>query len=236
MNMLDKDSAENLLRKIGEEDPTLEERIREKMFTFEDIRKLDNRAIIEVLKAVDKNTLIVALKGAPDDIKEKFFSNMSKRAAEDNAGGHGGSSDPVRKSEVERAQKQVVAVIRKLIDEGKDRARWRRGVCLRTSVPYSGRIPRPRSRGRDPLAPEERTTEALEERIRELEREVETLTNRNKALEEDLRRLEEEIRRKEEDLTESLSGEVILGEETSYRSRLYGSSTSQVHRGASDKG
>ncbi|MDQ7038370.1 MAG: flagellar motor switch protein FliG [Aquificota bacterium] len=118
MNMLDKDTAESLLRKIGEEDPTLEERIREKMFTFEDIRKLDNRAIIEVLKAVDKNTLIIALKGAPDDIKEKFFSNMSKRAArimqEDME-----ALGPVRKSEVEKAQKQVVSVIRKLIDEGK---------------------------------------------------------------------------------------------------------------------
>jgi len=118
MNMLDKETAENLLRKIGEEDPTLEEKIREKMFTFEDIRKLDNRAIIEVLKAVDKNTLIIALKGAPDDIKEKFFSNMSKRAAkimqEDME-----ALGPVKKSEVEKAQKQVVAVIRKLIDEGK---------------------------------------------------------------------------------------------------------------------
>ena len=118
MNMLDKETAESLLRKIGEEDPTLEEKIREKMFTFEDIRKLDNRAIIEVLKAVDKNTLIIALKGAPDDIKEKFFSNMSKRAAkimqEDME-----ALGPVKKSEVEKAQKQVVAVIRKLIDEGK---------------------------------------------------------------------------------------------------------------------
>ncbi len=118
MNMLDKETAENLLRKIGEEDPTLEERIREKMFTFEDIRKLDNRAIIEVLKAVDKNTLIVALKAAPDDIKEKFFSNMSKRAAkimqEDME-----ALGPVRKTEAEKAQKQVVGVIRKLIDEGK---------------------------------------------------------------------------------------------------------------------
>ena len=118
MNMLDKETAETLLRKIGEEDPTLEEKIREKMFTFEDIRKLDNRAIIEVLKAVDKNTLIIALKGAPDDIKDKFFSNMSKRAAkimqEDME-----ALGPVKKSEVEKAQKQVVAIIRKLIDEGK---------------------------------------------------------------------------------------------------------------------
>jgi len=118
MNLLDKDTAESLLRRIGEEDPTLEEKIREKMFTFEDIRKLDNRAIIEILKAVDKNTLIVALRGAPDDIKEKFFSSMSKRAAkimqEDME-----ALGPVKKSEVEKAQKQVVATIRKLINEGK---------------------------------------------------------------------------------------------------------------------
>ncbi len=118
MNMLDKETAESILRKIGEEDPTLEERIREKMFTFEDIRKLDNRAMIEILKAVDKNTLIVALKAAPDDIKDKFFANMSKRAAkimqEDME-----ALGPVRKSDAEKAQKQVVAVIRKLIDEGK---------------------------------------------------------------------------------------------------------------------
>jgi len=118
MNMLDIDTAESLLKRIGEEDPTLEERIREKMFTFEDIRRLDNRSMIEVLKAVDKNTLIVALKGAPDDIKDKFFSNMSKRAAkimqEDME-----ALGPVRKSEVEKAQKQVVSVVRKLIDEGK---------------------------------------------------------------------------------------------------------------------
>jgi len=79
---------------------------------------LDNRAIIEVLKAVDKNTLVIALKGAPDDIKDKFFSNMSKRAAkimqEDME-----ALGPVKKTEVEKAQKQVVAIIRKLIDEGK---------------------------------------------------------------------------------------------------------------------
>ncbi len=118
INMLDRDTAEDILRKIGEEDPTLEDKIREKMFTFEDIRKLDNRAIIEVLKSVDKNTLIVALKAAPDDIKEKFFSNMSKRAAkimqEDME-----ALGPIKKSEAEKAQKQIVAVIRKLIDEGK---------------------------------------------------------------------------------------------------------------------
>ncbi|WP_461828657.1 flagellar motor switch protein FliG [Aquifex sp.] len=118
LNSLDKETREVLLQAIGQEDPILEERIREKMFTFEDIRKLSDRDIIEILKVVDKNTLMIALKGAPEDIKQKFLKNMSKRAAklflEDME-----ALGPVKKSEIERAQKQIVSVIRKMIDEGK---------------------------------------------------------------------------------------------------------------------
>ena len=118
LNSLDKETREMILQSIGQEDPLLEEKIREKMFTFEDIRKLSDRDIIEILKTVDKNTLMIALKGAPEDIKQKFLSNMSKRAAkiflEDME-----ALGPVKKSEIERAQKQVVSLIRKMIDEGK---------------------------------------------------------------------------------------------------------------------
>ncbi len=117
LNMLDKDTTNKILAKLDEEDPYLSERIKEKMFTFEDIRKLDNRAIVEVLKAVDKNTLLIALKGAPEDIKEKFFSNMSRKAAEimkEDMEAMG----PVRASEVEKAQKEVVKVIKNLADQG----------------------------------------------------------------------------------------------------------------------
>jgi len=118
LNSLDKETRELILQTIGQEDPILEEKIREKMFTFEDIRKLSDRDIIEVLKVVDKNTLMIALKDAPEDIKQKFLSNMSKRAAklflEDME-----ALGPVKKSEVEKAQKQIVNVIRKMIDEGK---------------------------------------------------------------------------------------------------------------------
>ncbi len=118
LNSLDKETREMLLQAIGEEDPILEERIREKMFTFEDIRKLSDRDIIEILKIVDKNTLMIALKGAPEDIKQKFLKNMSKRAAklflEDME-----ALGPIKKSEIERAQKQIVSIIRKMIDEGK---------------------------------------------------------------------------------------------------------------------
>ena len=118
LNSLDKETRELILQTIGQEDPILEEKIREKMFTFEDIRKLSDRDIIEVLKVVDKNTLMIALKDAPEDIKQKFLSNMSKRAAKlfledmDALG-------PVKKSEIEKAQKQIVNFIRRMIDEGK---------------------------------------------------------------------------------------------------------------------
>ncbi|MDW8066955.1 MAG: flagellar motor switch protein FliG [Aquificaceae bacterium] len=117
LNMLDREAVNKILAKLDEEDPYLSEKIKEKMFTFEDIRKLDNRAIVEVLKAVDKSTLIIALKGAPENIKEKFFSNMSKKAAdimrEDME-----ALGPVRASEVEKAQKQVIQVIKNLADQG----------------------------------------------------------------------------------------------------------------------
>lgn len=117
LNLLEKSAADAILHQLDEEDPYLAEKVREKMFTFEDIRKLDNRAIVEILKAVDKNTLIVALKGAPEDIKVKFFSNMSKKAAEimkEDMEALG----PVRTSEVEKAQKEVIKIIRKLADQG----------------------------------------------------------------------------------------------------------------------
>lgn len=117
LNALDRDTANRILSKLDEEDHYLAERIKEKMFTFEDIRKLDKRAIVEILKAVDKNTLVLALKGAPEDIREKFFSSMSKKAAEiikEDIEALG----PVRISEVEKAQKQIAQTIKKLADHG----------------------------------------------------------------------------------------------------------------------
>jgi flagellar motor switch protein FliG len=117
LNVLDRNTANSILAKLEQEDPYLAEKIREKMFTFEDIRKLDNRAIVEILKAVDKNVLMIALKGAPEDIKEKFLSNMSKKAAEimrEDMEAMG----PVRASEVERAQKEVIKVVKNLADQG----------------------------------------------------------------------------------------------------------------------
>ncbi len=118
VNNLPKEVAQELLDEIRKENPSLADSIEERMFKFEDIIKLDNRAIIEILKAVDKNDLLLALKGAPQEILDKFLSNMSKRAAqmflEDLE-----ALGPVKKSDVERARKKVIAIIKKLAEEGK---------------------------------------------------------------------------------------------------------------------
>lgn len=88
------------------------------MFTFEDILKLDNTAIREILKEVDKQTLMMALKGAPEELKQKFLSNMSQRAAqafEEEMQFLG----PVKVKEVEAAQRKIVEIVQKLAEEGK---------------------------------------------------------------------------------------------------------------------
>jgi len=117
VNVLPKELGQEILDEIRKENPTLAETIEEKMFKFEDIVKLDNRAIIEILKVVDKNDLLVALKGAPQEIMDKFLSNMSKRAAqmfmEDME-----VLGPIKKSEVEKARKKIIATIKGLIEKG----------------------------------------------------------------------------------------------------------------------
>ncbi len=117
VNALPKDMQVELLEDVRKEDEILAENIEERMFKFEDLVKLDNRAIIEILKNVDKNDLMLALKGAPQEILDKFLSNMSKRAAEmflEDMEVLG----PVKKSDVEKAQKKVIEEVKNLINKG----------------------------------------------------------------------------------------------------------------------
>lgn len=89
----------------------------DKMFTFEDVNKLDNKAIQSVLKEVSSDALVIALKGASNELKEKILGNMSSRAAEalkEDLESRG----PVRLSEVEAQQKDILKVVRRLADEG----------------------------------------------------------------------------------------------------------------------
>jgi flagellar motor switch protein FliG len=89
----------------------------DKMFVFDDVIKLDNKAIQTVLKEVSSDVLIVALKGAQPELKEKFLSNMSSRAAE-TLREDLESRGPMRLSEVEAQQKEILKTVRRLADEG----------------------------------------------------------------------------------------------------------------------
>jgi flagellar motor switch protein FliG len=117
-NRLGQKAAKSTLKFIEQVNNELAEEIKEKMFTFEDIIKLDNNAIREILREVDKNQLMIALKGAPEELKEKFLANMSQRAAqafEEEMQFLG----PVKVKEVEAAQRGIVEVVQKLAEEGR---------------------------------------------------------------------------------------------------------------------
>jgi flagellar motor switch protein FliG len=102
---------------IREADPELAQKIQDKMFVFENLLDLDDRAIQLLLRETQSETLVVALKGTSDQLKDKIFKNMSQRAAEmlrDDLEAKG----PVRLSEVETEQREILRVVRRLAEEG----------------------------------------------------------------------------------------------------------------------
>lgn len=118
LNAVDRQTEEEVLSEIEEESSQMAEDIRNLMFVFEDIRALDDRAIRELLKEVSNDELTLALKGASEDLKGKFFKNLSERAStmikEDLE-----IMGPVRLADVEGAQQSVVRVVRRMEAEGK---------------------------------------------------------------------------------------------------------------------
>lgn len=118
LNAVDRQTEEEVLSEIEEESAQMAEEIRNLMFVFEDIKALDDRSIRELLKEVSNDELTLALKGASDDLREKFFKNLSERAAamiqEDLE-----IMGPVRLSDVEGAQQNVVKAVRRLEAEGR---------------------------------------------------------------------------------------------------------------------
>lgn len=106
-----------VIESIREHDPDLAQKIMDKMFTFEDLLKLDDKSIQMVLKEVASETLVISLKGASQELREKVLSNMSSRAA-DSMREDLESRGPVRLSEVEAQQKEILKVVRRLTDEG----------------------------------------------------------------------------------------------------------------------
>lgn len=117
LNLLGSAIETSVLDYIRETDAELAQKIMDSMFTFDDLMRVDDRGIQALLKEVQSESLLVALKGATDEMREKVFRNMSSRAAEmlreDLA-----SRGPVRVSEVEAEQKEILQIARRLSDEG----------------------------------------------------------------------------------------------------------------------
>ena len=114
---VDRGTEKTIIESLSETDPELAEEIRKRMFVFEDVILLDDRAIQQVLKSVESKDLSLALKGSSEDVSEKVFKNMSKRAA-DMLREDMEFAGPVRVKDVQEAQQRIVNVIRKLEETG----------------------------------------------------------------------------------------------------------------------
>jgi flagellar motor switch protein FliG len=117
LNMLGNAVETSVLDYVRENDNDLAQQIMDNMFTFDDVEKIDDKGIQALLKEVQSESLVIALKGSSPGMREKVFRNMSTRAAEtlkedlDTRG-------PVRLSEVEAEQKEMLKIVRRLVDEG----------------------------------------------------------------------------------------------------------------------
>ncbi len=118
LNQVDKATESRILENIDDMNPEMAEEIRELMFVFEDLLKIDDRGMQTLLKEVENDVLVVALKTANETIRDKIFRNISSRASEriredlDNMG-------PVRLSDVEKGQGEIVRIALKLEEEGR---------------------------------------------------------------------------------------------------------------------
>ena len=117
LNSVDRGTEKHIMETLEVEEPELADEIRKKMFVFEDILSLDDRAIQRVLRDVDNSDLALALKGATEEVQNVILNNLSKRLAvmikEDME-----FMGPVRMKDVEEAQQKIVNIIRKLEDSG----------------------------------------------------------------------------------------------------------------------
>jgi flagellar motor switch protein FliG len=117
LNLVDRASEKQIIESLEDEDPELAEEIKKRMFVFEDIVMLDDKAIQKVMREVDGQELAKALKSVDQDVQDKIFKNMSKRAGsmlkEDME-----FMGPVRLKDVEEAQQKIVSIIRRLEDAG----------------------------------------------------------------------------------------------------------------------
>ncbi len=117
MNYLDTNVEGQLMDSIREHDEEMSQQIQDLMFVFENLLDVEDRGIQAILREVQQDVLMKAMKGADDSLKEKILKNMSKRAAEMLADDLE-AMPPVRISEVEAAQKEILSTARRLADSG----------------------------------------------------------------------------------------------------------------------
>ena len=118
LNFVERNNEERILAEIEDSFPELADEIRNLMFTFEDINKIDDKSIQTILKEVPRDQLVLGLKTASDELKDLLFRNISQRAAEmlqDDLDSLG----PTPLKEVEKAQQAIIDVVRRLEAEGK---------------------------------------------------------------------------------------------------------------------
>ncbi|HVL75520.1 MAG TPA: flagellar motor switch protein FliG [Noviherbaspirillum sp.] len=117
LNFLSGDAEASVMENLKSYDPDMAQKIMDEMFVFDNIIEIDDRGIQLLLREVQSESLIIALKGASQELREKIFKNMSQRAAEmmrEDLDAKG----PVRLSEVEAQQKEILQIVRRLADEG----------------------------------------------------------------------------------------------------------------------
>ncbi len=117
INMLGASAETAVLDYVRDADNELAQKIMDNMFSFDDLEKIDDKGLQSLLKEVQSESLVIALKGATPELREKIFKNMSTRAAE-TLREDLESRGPVRVSEVEAEQKELLKVVRRLVDEG----------------------------------------------------------------------------------------------------------------------
>jgi flagellar motor switch protein FliG len=117
MNRMDRSNEKYIFDEMGKDDPELAETIRKKMFVFEDILTMDDRAIQRFMRECDMKDIVYALKNANEEMLSLFYSNMSSRMA-DTVRSDLEVTVNVRLRDVEEAQQRIVEIIRKLDEEG----------------------------------------------------------------------------------------------------------------------
>lgn len=117
MNFMNGDAETAIIENLKNYDPNLAQEVLDKMFVFDNILDIQDRDIQVILREVPSEALIVALKGATDELKTKIFKNMSQRAA-DMMREDLQAKGPVRLSDVEKQQKEILQIVRRLADEG----------------------------------------------------------------------------------------------------------------------